>query len=428
MTLYKTAQYVAKFRCDGNACGARCCHGWSVELTQEDKARLEQHISPKLVQLRKKLSSVKVLQTKVPGHLHTHRMEFDEQGKCSFLTDSHTCEIHATLGDSAIADLCSQYPKEVGRVGSDYEVWATLACPIAAKLCLLDEQGADQIDTTDPYGIRMVNREFNVGANTLDYFAYLDEVRQFVVKVLSNRQFPLRDRLFFISYFGHRTAPYFRSDVLGIDRRQLQLDMALLGDEAFQKGLSAEIDTNSVPGNYAISLIYSIIEQNPTPHAPALSTNLSIDLASASALRVRELETISSDEWLQAWMEYSIKRLRWEKPFGALIEQALENYSKVFWLKDWYVTSPNLLVHAVACVLRVSMVRFQLFTHPRLTQMDEAASLDERRLALEQTLLDVVTETTRVIDHDQAFRTSLHRALAKRGMEDLPHAGILLML
>jgi hypothetical protein len=73
-------------------------------------------------------------------------------------------------------------------------------------------------------------------------------------------------------------------------------------------------------------------------------------------------------------------------------------------------------------------MRYRLFNSERLCDLPEQESETEKRDCFEQVLLDVVTETSRMLDHDRAFRTSLHAALAKRKMEDLAHACILLMV
>ena len=428
MTRYLSAKYVDQFRCDGAACGARCCRGWSIEFTTQDKTRLERAIPSTAIELRRKLQAIQPFRNVASREMHTHQMQFNKEGHCRYLLPEQLCELHSTFGDRVLADICSQYPREVGKFGDQKEIWATLACPVAARLCLFDEAGADLVELNNVQGLRTINSQMDVNEHTPDYQAYLDEVRQFVIKLLSIKEYSLRERLFFVAYFGHRTKEYFHSGATQVDRRRLNADMRALLDPALLRGLAGELDLNHVPGNYAISLILSILPHDTEHGSRSSAVAIPTELASVAALGLKEATEITSDDWLQVWMEYSVKRLRWEQEFNPIVEQAVENYCKVFWLKDWYVVSPNLLVHAVACVLRVAIMRFRLFCCPALNRIEDGIAVAARRSILEEGILEVVTEVSRVIDHDRAFRTTLHEALAKRGMEDLAHAGILLML
>jgi lysine-N-methylase len=420
MKRYLSAKYVEQFRCDGKACGARCCRGWSIGLTEDDRKRLVAGLAAAPVPLRMKRDAVVRNDPRSKNQLHPYSIRFNEEGVCPYLQEDLLCGVHAVLGETALADLCAQYPREVGSIGGEYEMWATLACPEAARLCLLSESGADLVELVDAPSLRHVNNLIAVNANTTDYEAYLDEVRRFAVELLSRKEFALQTRLFAVAYFGQRTAPYFTDKSKRVDRRRLLADMDMVRESSFLEGLNRELDTNGVPGNYAMALISSVIEADlgtylePTPHETPKT-------------RLENAE-ITTEAWLQNWMEYSVKRQRWENEFRDVVDRAFENYSKVFWLKDWYVYSPNLLVHAVACILRVAVMRFQLFNHPTLQQVGDGSMAERHKELFERTMLEVVGDVTRTIDHNRAFRRSLHEALARRKMEDLAHAGILLMI
>ncbi|MGC4069144.1 MAG: flagellin lysine-N-methylase [Polyangiaceae bacterium] len=410
MKRYLSAKYVEQFRCDGKACGARCCRGWSIGLTEEDRKRLIAGFASAPVPLRLKRDAVVRNDSRSNNQLHPYSIRFNEEGVCPYLEDDLLCGVHSTLGEGALADLCAQYPREVGTIGGEYEIWATLACPEAARLCLLSDSGADLVELVDVASLRHVNNLIAVNSNTTDYEAYLDEVRRFVVELLSRKEFSLQTRLFAVAYFGQRTATYFTDRSKQVDRRRLLADMATVREPSFLAGLNRELDSNAVPGNYAMALISSVIEadlgtclESPNDEQPKVTTDTA---------------EITSEAWLQNWIEYCTKRQRWEKDFRDVVDRAFENYSKVFWLKDWYVYSPNLLVHAVACILRVAVMRFRLFNHGALQQVVEGATSERHKELLERTMLEVVGDVTRTIDHNRAFRRSLHEALARRKMED----------
>lgn len=422
MNRYLSANYVERFRCDGVACGARCCRGWSIGLTDADRRRLSQALTRATGMKNPCSLTVESRGKKAQKSLHTYRIRFDENGKCPYLRDDQNCEVHATIGEQALPDICSQYPREVNVIGSTSEVWATLACPEAARVCLFSATGADCVELEDVSNIRHINNVLEITEQTSDYYAYLDEVRRGIVSVLKKKELPLRTRLFAIAYLGHRTASYFHSKATTVDRSRLKADLASVSELSFLRSLSKELESNSVPGNYAVSLITSVLENGSDSNPIASESPEQLGSMESQSLQ------ITTEKWLQTWLEFSLNRLRWEKDFADTVEIAFENYCKVFWMKDWYIHSPNLLVHAVACILRVAVMRYRLFNSERLTEVVESEGETAKKRIFETVLLDVVADTTRMIDHDNGFRKSLHAALAKRKMEDLAHACILLMI
>src|SRR6185436_12441797 len=83
------------------------------------------------------------------------------------------------------------------------------------------------------------------------------------------------------------------------------------------------------------------------------------------------------------WAGFSQRRQFWLDRHAERIDLYFENYAKNFWMREWYVISNDLLVHAQRLLMRVAVLRFLLFGHPWLL---EAAASDDT--ALERTALD----------------------------------------
>ncbi|HEY5961318.1 MAG TPA: flagellin lysine-N-methylase [Polyangiaceae bacterium] len=421
-----TAKYVERFQCIGPACEDTCCHGWSVQLTREDKKRLD-------VALDKAPEALRERKTAIVADPHADKssprpfvMQTTAEGYCQFLSPERLCQIHSTLGEQLLPGVCAQYPREVARFGGTREMWAALSCPEAVRLCLLSESGAELCELEEVPGLRHEQANLVIHDQTPDYQAYLDEIRRYVVELLSLRDFSVRARLFFIAYFAHRVGSYFDASTTTVDRKRLSHDMQALRDPNLLGQLAAELDSVSVPGTYAISLVASV-----TKSRTGLSAYPEPAWAHSEAFISPPLEaheTLSTAAWLDSWIDYSTRRLRWENEFSGLLEQAFENYCKLFWMKEWYIQSSSLLAHANACLLRVAIVRHRLFTHPDLDSSTAGMSHDEKRQLLERKLVAVVTSVARAVEHDRPFLRVLNDALARHGMQDLAHTALLLLL
>jgi lysine-N-methylase len=426
---YLSAQYVEKFRCIGEACGSACCRGWSVQLTSKDRERLELALTEAPRPLRPLTHEVVSAPEGVASKTHPYVMKFDETGACPYVTADHRCQIHATVGEGALPGVCAQYPREVNQLGSKLELWASLSCPEAARLCLLHPQGADLVNVAEVAGLRYVNAHLEINDQTPDYVAYLDEIRSYLFELLSVKGHTLQKRMFFVAHFAHRISSYFHEHAKDIDRQRLKQDMTAVAKPSMLSELAAELDSLSISGAYAIALVEAVIgARKGLSEYPAAMPTQTFAQASSYETSCVPKGIPTTDPLLQNWLEYSVRRMLWEKDFAELLDQAFENYCKVFWMKEWYVQSPNLMAHATACMLRVAILRYRLFCHPALENPCQSMPLADRQALLERTLLTVVTEVARAIEHDRPFQKSLNVALARRGMQDLAHASMLLVL
>lgn len=426
---YLSAKYVERFRCVGQACGSACCRGWSVQLTREDRDRVTQALASGPSPLRPITEEIVAAPAGMASKTHPYVIQFDQSGACPFVTDDHRCQIHATIGEASLPNVCAQYPREYARIGDQDELWASLSCPEAARLCLLDADGADLVELPQANSQRYLNASIDIDAQTPDYLAYLGEIRGFVFDLLSQRDFALRSRLFFVAYFSHRVGGYFYAQARQVDRQRLKQDMQLLGKRRTLEELASQLDSFSISGAYALGLVDAVISARDglSKYPDPLPSDALGHAGGRSAICIPD-ETLVTDPGLQRWLDYSVRRARWETDFRSLLDQAFENYCKLFWMKEWYVDSPNLMAHATACMLRVAILRCRLFSHPSLDTTATDMTLAGRQTLLERALLSVVTEMVRAIEHDRPFQQNLTEALARRGMQDLAHASMLLVV
>jgi lysine-N-methylase len=125
-----------KFRCIGGACEDSCCAGWRVVF---DKRTAQSYLDAKDPEIRDIANkTIKKIKTDRSSQNHSFIQMNPQTGACPFLQTDKLCMIQGKMGESALSKVCTTYPRHTGGVaGRQIEV-ATLSCPEAARLCLLD--------------------------------------------------------------------------------------------------------------------------------------------------------------------------------------------------------------------------------------------------------------------------------------------------
>lgn len=128
--------YMQKFQCIGGACEDSCCAGWRVVF---DKRTAQSYLTADDPEIREiATKSIKKIKTDRSSQNHSFVQMNPQTGGCPFLEPSKLCMIQGKMGGAALSKVCSTYPRySINISGQQYEV-ATLSCPEAARLCLLD--------------------------------------------------------------------------------------------------------------------------------------------------------------------------------------------------------------------------------------------------------------------------------------------------
>ncbi len=181
--MYKYFQptYVKNFRCDGRACGARCCRaGWAIEIDDDTYKKyaaldgLPQHFA-------------------FNERLNRHCIELDADGACPYLDGDELCSIQKKYGEEFLSETCRQYPRQTLDFGGYFERSLSLVCPIAADMILhsaridfewieVDERTHRQSEIFEP----SVPRE---------YRAEFATIQRLAIEILQRRSLSIGERL-----------------------------------------------------------------------------------------------------------------------------------------------------------------------------------------------------------------------------------------
>ncbi len=183
--LLRYRPYYEAFRCIASACPVSCCHEWDVLVDNEAAARYHDLPGELGDDLRKYL------------YVEDGQWYFSiTDGRCPMWRRDGLCRIQAQLGHDALCATCREFPRIHHEYGDFTELQLELSCPEAAKFIL---SAADDA---------WIEREVT-GGEAPEYdeadMALLLRTREKMLKILSDRQFSVREALALGLLYAYRT-------------------------------------------------------------------------------------------------------------------------------------------------------------------------------------------------------------------------------
>jgi lysine-N-methylase len=184
--------YLTRFACIGSACEDTCCAGYTVDVDAETYARYQQ-LPPK--------------GESDPGETlrrYLRRRPPTSQTSAAFavielLTAERLCGVQAELGEDLLSNSCATYPRTVVQVDGAVQLAATLSCPEAARLALLDPDALTQVESPEQVPVRPTPaRTYRLATAFVtrdDLRRHLRLIQELIVSLLCRRDLGLESRL-----------------------------------------------------------------------------------------------------------------------------------------------------------------------------------------------------------------------------------------
>lgn len=182
--IHKKPNYYDEFHCIATACEHCCCYNWEIEVdeqTYQSYMKEQDEFGEKL-----KANIVKKEDKRHFKMIH---------GKCPFLTTNQLCGIYQKLGEQAMCDVCTEYPRFEVSYNDHIEHILALSCEEVGRIMYGQKDGITfckevQEETTDS---SMKAQTKIVNEAILNS---LFEVRDYCIALIQDREFPLEQRIF----------------------------------------------------------------------------------------------------------------------------------------------------------------------------------------------------------------------------------------
>lgn len=189
---YRTASFYKEFHCIGGVCEDSCCENWEIDL---DDASLKKYMKQKgdFGKRLKENTKVKEKQFILNGT------------RCPFLNDDNLCDIYIEMGEESLCETCTNFPRHIEEFEDLKEISLTMSCPEVSRIMLGHPEKITfdwKNGTDEEYGLKQFAHTRTLAfwkkghENKLDkpLFGVLFEVREFMLRVLQNREEPIARR------------------------------------------------------------------------------------------------------------------------------------------------------------------------------------------------------------------------------------------
>jgi lysine-N-methylase len=193
--------YHKEFKCIGGKCEDSCCVGWDVDI---DKITFKQYYKVQDIEMRR------MFQKNVHNNDHCLSPDVDygkvklKKGKkCPFLDEESLCVIYSKIGEEYLSNVCTSFPRITNKVDGYYETSLDVACPEAARILLLKEEGIEFSESEETLGKHIISSDIDTKSKKFNKspVKYFKEIRNLSIKIVKNRKFDLSQRLYILGDF-----------------------------------------------------------------------------------------------------------------------------------------------------------------------------------------------------------------------------------
>lgn len=146
--IFRVPDYYKEFSCIADQCKDSCCIGWEIDI-DEDTYAFYRHMDGAIGKRLKKY----MYQT-VDGE---YSFELQQQGRCPFLNTTNLCDICIELGEEALSEVCTEYPRFTIEYGNVIQKCLSLSCEEVGRLVFTRKDSVSIIEL--PYGGLLVDEE-----------------------------------------------------------------------------------------------------------------------------------------------------------------------------------------------------------------------------------------------------------------------------
>lgn len=193
--------YFEEFNCIGGKCEDSCCIGWDIDI---DKATFKQYHKVKDSEMKK------MFQKNLQNNNEYSSVDVDygkvklKDGKrCPFLDECNYCIIYTKLGEEYLSNVCTCFPRITNRIDGYYEMSLDVACPEAARILLLKENGIEYREKEEILNKYILSSDVDTKSKEFKTspVKYFNEIRDISIKIIKNRRLNLDERLFILGEF-----------------------------------------------------------------------------------------------------------------------------------------------------------------------------------------------------------------------------------
>lgn len=393
-------EYMKEFQCIGSECEDTCCSGWKVVIDKESYTSYRKTTNSLLKEKLKK-SITRNRSNSTDENYAKIRMS--NEGACTLLDEDNLCTIQKELGPDFLSNTCAIYPRVLNRVDNVVEKSATLSCPEAARLALLNEKGIHFFEEVEPSDTRgFMNKEIS----TTKKNELLWDLRIFSISLIQNRTISIENRLIILGLFYQKISKITPGDL------KIQLPTIMdeyissISDEAFLASIE------NIPNNisFQLNVCKSLINYR---YSSGINNKRYIECLEEMlwGLAFDDEENIENviSNYLDSYQNYY-------KPFAEQHSYILENFMVNYIFKNLFpYDQKNFFESYVMLIVNFSLIKLHLIG---MAKYNEGLSI--------QSVIKLIQSFSKIVDHDLKYLNDVHDVLTDVGYTTMAHMAVLL--
>lgn len=401
--------YMRKFSCIGTSCEDNCCYGWKVDINEKMYKKykkivnkdLKTHIDKNITRNRSNPSS--------SGYA---KIKMNSNGNCPFLCEDKLCNLHRTLGSEYLSDVCMTYPRVTSLINGIIEKSATLSCPEAARLALLEKNPIEFDEIFESFDTKNIVK-LQINTNDIKYsnkvVKYLWNLRIFSISLLQNRNYSLWERLIILGLFIQKVHNAVKEDNVNSIPSIIEQYNGIIENGALK------LELKDIPTNFAIQMEL-MKEFNDQRFRRTIAPNIKAYVQCVAEFlngiqydKESKVEEIS-ERYKEAYLNYY-------KPFMDEHEYILENYLVNYVFKDIFplASKDDIFDDYVKLIVHYSLIKMIL--------IGMSAYYKELN---EEMIIKLIFSFSRAIDHNKGFLNKTLSLLKENGYNTMAYMAILI--
>ena len=182
--ILRVPSYYKEFHCIADACKDSCCISWEIDI-DEDTFDYYKSIEG---EFGKRLRSHMVSED-------VNSFVLEKNGWCPFLNEKKLCDICIELGEEALSEVCTEYPRFTVVYGNVMEKALSLSCEEASRILFTQEKQTTFVDFVMPDGWEDDEDEEEADEELSEFREHLEENRDEAIRILQSRELPLGERV-----------------------------------------------------------------------------------------------------------------------------------------------------------------------------------------------------------------------------------------
>nr|WP_272507361.1 flagellin lysine-N-methylase [Clostridium aestuarii] len=397
-----------EFKCIGSNCEDSCCIGWRISIDKNTYTKYRKCKNKELKELFDK--SVKRNRSNSSEYNYA-KIKINNDEFCPFLTEEKLCRIHSGLGEEYLSVTCTTYPRMTNVVNGVLEKSATMSCPEAVRLALLNPEPMQfdyiEVDknTENKIGNNVNTHQISAANKPEKYFW---ELRIFTIQLLQNRDYELWERLIILGMFYEKLNKYIKEGKVNET-----LNLIAGYTKNIEQGIFHEY-LNEIPSYKTVQMM--ILKELADERILGGTKNQRylkcfVEFMKGIEFTVEATKEEISEHYEKAYIDYY-------KPYMEKHEYILENYLVNYVFKNLFPVKgeKEIFDNYMMLVIHYSMIKMHLIG---------MAGVHKEKFCIEH-IVKLIQSFSKVVEHNKMFLKYMHDTLKKNEIANMAYMAILI--